>query len=165
MRTGSSAIGRMAVGIPERVLERADRGRQRPALADPCGPRDVCREVAIAEPEPGLLAVFGQAVHDGPRLAGEAPTPVVIESVGEHVEDRVVVGHDEQTVALGVVAGVRDDRQVAGGEDRLEAVGQLRAAGPAGQGHDPHAVTRRGVRRPVACGRWSRGRTARASAR
>ena len=39
VRTGSSAIGRIAVGMPSARLERAHRRGQRPALADPCRPR------------------------------------------------------------------------------------------------------------------------------
>ena len=56
-----------------------------------------------------------------------------IEPAAEHVQDRVVIGHDEQPVALHVVAGVDDDGQVTGRQDRLEALGELRPAGPTGQ--------------------------------
>ena len=110
-----------------------------PALADPCRSGDVRREVAVAEPEPVRLAVLGQAVHDGPGLAGEAPAARVIEAVRQHVHDRVVVRHDEQAVPLGVVARVGDDRQVAAREDRLEAVRELGTTGPARQDDDLHS--------------------------
>ena len=122
----------------ECALEREhDRG-QGTALADPCRARDMGREVLVPEPEPGLLPVPRQLVHHGPGLVGLAPAALEVEPLGQHVHDRVVVGHHQQAVALGVVAGVDDDGQVARWQDRLEAVGQFRAAGPAGECHDPH---------------------------
>ena len=155
----------MADRDAEGHLERGDGVGQSAALADPCRPGDVRREVAVAESEPGRFAVLGESVHHRPRLVDQAPAALVIEAIGEHVHDGVVVGHHEQAVPLGVVAGVDDDRQVAGGEGRLEAVGELRATRPTGKGHDPHAVTRRGVRGRVPSGRSFRGRMARASGR
>ena len=136
VRTGSSAIGRIAVGMPSAAWSERTAVGQGAALGQPRRPRDVGREVAVAEPEPGRLAVLGQAVHDGPGLAGETPAALVVEPARQHVHDRVVVGHDEQAVPLGVVARVGDDRQVARAEDGLEPVGQLRATGPAGQDYD-----------------------------
>ena len=108
----------------------------------PRAARDVGREVVVAEAEPRLLAVLGQGVDDGPGLAGHAPAALVVERAGEHVEDRVVVGHHEQAVPFDVVAGVDDDRRVAIGECQLEPVRQLRATGPAGEDDDLHAPSR-----------------------
>ncbi len=121
-------------------LERQHRLGQRPALADPCRARDVRREVAIAEPEPVLLAVLGQCLHHGPGLAALPPASIVVEAARQHVQQGVVIGHDEEAMPFRVVAGIDHDGQVAVGEDRLEPVGQFRAAGPAGQGHDLHRV-------------------------
>ena len=70
----------------------------------------------------------------------DAPAALVVEEPGEHVHDRVVVGHDEEAVADGVVAGVDDDAQLARLEDLLEAVGQLRAARAAGEDDDVHVA-------------------------
>src|SRR5204862_6567208 len=122
-------------------------------------------EVVVADSEPGLLAIAGQGLDHGPRLTGHTPAALVIEPVGEHVHDRIVVWHHEQSVTLGVVAGVDDDGQLAPAECRLQALGQLRAAGPARQGDDVHAVTWPGARRRATSGRWSRGRTAQACGR
>jgi hypothetical protein len=141
-----------------------DRG-QGAALADPRGPCDVRREVPVAEAEPGLLAILGQGVHDGPGLAPDPPAALVVEAPGEHVHDRVMVRHDEQAVPFRVVARVDDDGQVAGRQGRLETVSELRAARPAGESDDPHEIIRPGARGPVPSGRSSRGRTGRASAR
>ena len=149
---------------PERCLERPHDLGQRRALAEPCRPRDVRREVAVAEPEPVLLAVLGQAVHHGPGLAGDGPSPARQSKPGEHVHDRVVVGHHEQAVPLGVVAGVDDDRQVARGEDGLEPVRPASRRRSRRRGRRPSRVTR-GARGPRPSGRSSRGRTARASGR
>ena len=152
---------------PERLLEGAHDLGQAASLADPCRPGDVRREISITQPEPVRLAVLGQAVHHGPGLVDVAPAALEVEPPGQHVHDRIVIGHHQQAVPLRVVAGVDDDRQVAGWQDGLEALGQLRAAGPAGQGDDPHAtpLTPRGAPGPRPCARWSRGRTALPSGR
>ena len=73
-----------------------------------------------------------------------------------------MVGHDRQSVQLQVVARVDDDRQVAGREHLLQALGELGAADPAGQGDDGHGVVSAGRRRAgQACsvGRTSRPKT------
>ena len=61
----------------------------------------------------------------------------------------VVVGADEQPVALEVVAGVDDDGQVRA-DLRLQAVGELGAADAPGQRDDAH------VRSPVRARRGAR---------
>ena len=81
------------------------------ARAQPRGPRDVQREVAVAEREPVGLAVRGQLGHRRVGVALDAPAPLDLLDPGQVVEHRVVVGHDQQAVPLAVVAGVDDDRQ------------------------------------------------------
>ena len=72
------------------------------------------REVAVAEPEPGLLAVVAELRPSSRSVSPSMPQPHSTCSMpGERVHDGVVVGHHEQPVALRVVAGVDDDRQVA----------------------------------------------------
>ena len=126
VRTGSSVIGRIAARDAERRLQASTASVSVRPSPQPSRPRDVGREVAVAEPEPVVLAVALEHVHHGPRLAGDAPATLVVEAAGEHVHDRVVVGHHEQAVPLGVVAGVDDDRQVAG--PRGPAAGRARAS-------------------------------------
>ena len=58
---------------------------------------------------------------------------------GQRVHDRVVVGADEEAVALQVVGRVDDDRQLVA-DDRLETGRELRPADAAGERDDPHAV-------------------------
>ena len=116
VRTGSSDIGRIRVGTPSAAWSEQHRLRQRPALADPCRPRDVRREVLVTEAEPVLLAVLGQCLHDGPGLAALAPPAFVVETVRQHVQQGVVIGHDEEAMPFRVVAGVGHDGQVARGE-------------------------------------------------
>ena len=148
---------------PERVLERPHDLGQAASLADPCRPRDVRREVSIAEPEPVLLAVLGQAVHHGPGLVDVAPAALEVEPPGQHVHDRVVIGHHEQAVPLGVVAGVDDDRQIA--RRRGPPGGRRPASRRRSRRPGRRPSRRRGAPGPRPSARWSRGRTARASGR
>ena len=99
----------------ERPLEVAARRRSAASpRAQPGRPHDVRREVAVAEPEPRLLAVAARASRPRSNVSPSMPQPHSRLSMpGERVHDRVVVGHDEQAVALEVVAGVDDDRQLA----------------------------------------------------
>ena len=97
-------------------------------------------EVPVAEPEPRVLAVALEHAHRGPRLVADAPAALVVEQPGEHVHDRVVVGHHEQAVAVDVVARVDDDAQLARLEDLLEPVGELRPARAAGEDDDVHVA-------------------------
>src|SRR3989304_5381870 len=70
------------------------------ARAEAPRPHDVRREVAITQPEPGLLAVSGEHLGARERLAGNAPAPVAVVDPGQPVHDRVVVGAQEQPAAL-----------------------------------------------------------------
>ena len=75
-------------GDPERRL-RVEAGiRDAGAGADPCGPGDVQREVAVAEREPGLLAVDAELVHDDLRVALDAPAPLDLLDAREVVQRR-----------------------------------------------------------------------------
>ena len=143
------AVGRVDLGRDGRVRHRQDPGRDpmrrlepeadlgEPAgRPQPRGPRDVERQVAVAEPEPRLLAVRGQLVHRGVGVALDAPAPGHLLDAREVVQDRVVVGHHEQPVADAVVAGVDDDVEPVP-DVGLEPLGQLRAADAAGEGDDP----------------------------
>ena len=53
-----------------------------------------------------------------------------------------MVGHDEQAVPLDVVAGIDDDRELAGLEGQLQAMGELRPARAAGEDDDLHGRNR-----------------------
>ena len=55
-------------------------------------------------------------------------------------------GHDGRPCRSSVVAGIDDDGQVAAEVGGLRPFGELRAAGPARELDDLHAVTRRGAR-------------------
>ena len=66
------------------------------------------------------------------RVTGHAPALLGVGQARKRVQDRVQVGANEQAVPLGVVADVDDDRQIAGSQDLLQAVGDLRPSGPAG---------------------------------
>ena len=57
---------------------------------------------------------------------------------GQRVHDRVLVRADRERVALQVVAGVDDDGQVAGREDSLQPIGELRSSDASGQAYDTH---------------------------
>ena len=107
------------------------------------------REVAVAEVEPNLHAERAQRVHDGERVAGQAPAARVDE-VGEPEGDEVGVGRDVRAVDLDVISRVHDRRQPLG----LDHVGhpphELGAAGPAGEHDDVLAAhSHRPSRRPV----------------
>jgi hypothetical protein len=121
---------------PERGLQAKAHLGEPPAGADARGPGDVQREVPVAEPEPGLLAVRAQLVHRRERVALDAPAERRLLDAREVVQDGVVVGHDEEPVADAVVARVHDDVEAIadlGGQ----ALGKLRAADPARERDDP----------------------------
>ena len=115
-----------------RLEAEADRGRPL-AGAQAGGPCDVRRKVAVPEPEPRRLPVARQLLARAPGVAVEAPAGRGVLETRERVHARVVVGHDEQRVALRVVAGVDDDVQPVA-EVGLQPLGQLRPADAAGEG-------------------------------
>ena len=61
VRTGSSVIGRIASGTPRAAWSSSTASVSVAAGPQPRAARDVRREVAVAEPEPGLLAVLARA--------------------------------------------------------------------------------------------------------
>ena len=67
---------------------------QRRAGAQPARPEQVRGQVAVAQPEPVLAAQPGQLVHDGPALAGHAPSGLAVVHAGQGVGDGVEVGAD-----------------------------------------------------------------------
>ena len=93
------------------------------------------------------LAVALERLHRRPTVAGEAPAELPVLEAGERVHDGVVVGADEEAVALGVVGGVDDDGQPVA-DDGLEALGELRPADAAGQLDDARPPARRPRSRP-----------------
>ena len=108
------------------------------AVPKPRGSIQVGGDVLVTEPEPRFLAQPGELTHDLPGLAGDPPTLVRLGDAGQRVEDRVVIRADGQGVALQVVAGVDDDRQLARRERPLEAVGELRPTDATRQTDDAH---------------------------
>src|SRR5579883_812144 len=64
------------------------------------------REVAVAEPEPGLSAECLDRPHEGPGLAAAAPAGLGILEARKGVHDGVEVGRDMQAQMLEIVAGV-----------------------------------------------------------
>src|SRR3954464_12238591 len=57
----------------EPAAEILDDGRQATAGIKAAGGRDMRREIAVAEPEPGLAAKRFERLHKGPGLAGAPP--------------------------------------------------------------------------------------------
>ena len=110
------------------------------ALPQPPGAEEVGGEVAVAEPEPGVLAVAGEGVDGGERLARQAPPGVGVLGSGEGVGDRVEVGADVEAVEPVVVGGVDDHGDVGGVDDLHQPAEEARRPHPARQRRD-HAVS------------------------
>ena len=124
---------------PSAALEaEADLGEAFAGL-EPGGPDDVGRQVPVAEAEPGLLAVALEHRRRAEGLVADPPALAAVVEAGQRVHDGVVVGADEEAVALEVVGGVDDDGQLVA-DDRLETGRELRPADATGERDDPHAV-------------------------
>ncbi len=95
-------------------------------------------EVEIGEPEPGRCAELHHPVEDPERIAGDSPAAIGVDLAGEPIGAEIGVGGDVNSERLDVVAGVGDHGQV-GADDLLQAGGELRAPGPAGEDDDLHA--------------------------
>ena len=114
VRTGSSLIGRTRGRYAEAIgRSRLRDRRQRLAGAQPPRALDVRREVAVAEPEPGLAAERLQRRHEGPGLVAPAPAALRMVEPGERVDQRVEVGRDREAEMLEIVAGIGDDGERA----------------------------------------------------
>src|SRR4029079_696111 len=100
---------------------------------------DVGREISIAEPEPGLLAVALEHVRGSERLADDAPAPLAVVDAGQRVHHGVVVRRDEQPMSLDIVGGVHHHDETRA-EVLLEAVRQLGPTDTAGEEHDGQGV-------------------------
>ncbi len=75
VRTGSSAIGRTVGPIAQALAEAQRHGRRADPGAESVGPPQVRREVAVAEPEPRVLAdQRGQARPSRPRSRRAGPS-------------------------------------------------------------------------------------------
>ena len=138
VRTGASAIGSTRAPTPSARAELGQRLGQRRALAQPLGPAQPDREIAVAEVEPHVDAELAQLVHRVEGVVAQAPAALV-DAVGEPERDEVGVGRDVGPVHLDVVGGVDDDDEVLA-HDVEQPARELRAAGAAGQDDDrrPH---------------------------
>ena len=114
---------------------------ERGALAQQPGAEEVGGEVAVAEAEPGVLAVAGEGVDGGEGLARQAPAGVGVLGPGQRVGDRVEVGAHVEAVEPVVVGGVDDDGDVGGVDDLHEA------AQEPGRPHTPRQRCDHGVER------------------
>ena len=75
VRTGSSVIGRIRAAIPSARWRPRATSVGRVAGPEPGGPDDVRGEVAVAEPEPRLLAVDRRAARRRRRSRRGSPSP------------------------------------------------------------------------------------------
>ena len=122
------------------------------ALAQPGGAQHVGGQVAVAQPEPGLLSVAGQHLQGGEGVARHAPAGLRVGDARQGVHQGVQVGADGEPPQLEVVAHVADHRQAAA-QELLEPLGQLRATHAPRQGHHLH------VRHSVTSSTALRGRS------
>jgi hypothetical protein len=88
---------------------------QRGPSAEPLGPVAVGGQVLITEAEPGDPAQPFERLHHPPGLAGQPPAGLGIDGIGQRVHHRVQIGSDVQPVQVGVVTGVDDGGDLAGG--------------------------------------------------
>src|SRR6266849_4589908 len=98
-------------------------------------------EVAVADAKPSWLAQTTQRFE---RLEGVPFLPIahgIVKDAGEAVDRRIDVWAHEKSPELVVVCGVRDHCEVAPSEQRLEARGQLRAAGASREDDRLHRKT------------------------
>ena len=135
LRTGSSVIGRSVAATPRRAQISAVTSLRRRPLAEADGAVDVGRQVAVAEAEPRVLAVGGQALEAAEGVVGIAPAALG-DDPGEDVGADVEVRADPQPVEVAVVAGVDHGRELGLAGDLGQAVHHLGAAGSARQSQD-----------------------------
>ena len=117
---------------------RADLGRDRretEALAHAQGAVDMGRQVAVAEPEPRLAPVGGEALQAAEGVRGVAPAALG-DHPRQHVGADVEVRADAQPVEVAVVAGVDHRGEPGLAVDLRQSVHHLGAAGAPGQGED-----------------------------
>ena len=128
-----------------------DVGRAHPGPQS-VGPPQVRREVAVAEPEPRVLAVSAaSASMTVPGLVAQTPAAVLVVEAGQRVGDRVVVRPDGEPGDLEVVAGVDHDGQV---RPRWAARPSASLAPPTPPASSTTLIGR-APRRPRRCGRSS----------
>ena len=89
---------------------------------------DVHREVLVAEPEPGRAAEARDLVEEDTGIVFATPTLRLLDDAAERVHDRVEVRADAQAEMVEIVAGVDEDREVAGRQYAIEPERELRAA-------------------------------------
>ena len=78
-------------------------------------------EVAIAESEPGVPVESLQCAEHVTAVAANAPTAIARCQARQGVDDGVEIRRNVEPVKLLVVAGVDDDGQVIGIDERDEA--------------------------------------------
>ena len=108
------------------------------ALAEEAGAMQMRGEVAIAQAEPAGLAEARHLLEGVEGLAAQPPALPLVDEAGERVADGVEIGGDVQAPELGVVAGIADDGERGGREQRRQPPQELGRARPTGEGGDPH---------------------------
>ena len=98
-------------------------------------------EIAVAEREPGRVAVRRRLLQHPPGLVGPAPAAGLVVAAAQGVHHGVQVGADPQAVQGDVVPGVADDRDVGVREGGAGALDEPGAPHAAGQDHDLHGVS------------------------
>jgi hypothetical protein len=130
--TGSSDIGTIRAPTPRRAQSSAVTSDR---LAEAQRAVDVGGQVAVAQAEPGVLAVGGKALQAAEGVAG-VPPATRCDHPGERVGADVEIGADAQAVEVGVVAGVHDRHEVGLSLNLRQPVQHLGAAGAPRQGED-----------------------------
>ncbi len=94
VRSGSSVTGSSRTRNAAASAQRRRHRAERLARGEAAGAEEVSRQVAVAQPEPVLAAQPGQLVHDGPALAGHAPSGLAVVHPGQRVGHGVEVRAD-----------------------------------------------------------------------
>src|SRR4051794_32460161 len=107
--------------------------RQALAGVEAAGTLDMRREIAVAEPEPGLAAERFEGRHECPGLAVPPPAEFRIRLPRQRIEQRVEIGRDRQAEMLEIIAGIGDNGQHIRQQDAVQAERELGAPDAAGQ--------------------------------
>src|SRR5205823_4777410 len=109
--------------------------RERRARSPAFGAEEMRGEIAVAEAEPGVLAIALERVEARERLTGEAPPELLVRGTREGVGDRIEIRAHGEPVELVVVTGVADDDEILGGNGSHEAREEPRGADTTRQAH------------------------------
>ncbi len=107
------------------------------------------REIAIAEPKPGLATERRQCLHERPGLAAASPAGLGIAEPGKGVHDGVEIGRNMQAEMHEIVPCVDAEDEVVWCEDPIESQGELRPADAAAEGK--HLMSARDHRNRSSC--------------